>query len=154
MDDMTAVRRAVDPLLSGELEPLLDLLTEDVKFEVVSGGDVPESRKESGKQAVVDYFTALGGLLAFWQVDYSARGGQVIVWGKESFTVEHCELEGGCEFALVFELSQGMITRLLMIEDLPAFMRGGGLVGEGSRAAVRAGGAGRRLLRRAQPAGA
>ncbi len=53
----------------------------------------------------------------------------MIAWGKESFTVEGCELEGGCEFALVFELSEGMVTRFLVIEDLPAFVRGGGQPG-------------------------
>ena len=118
MDDMTAVRRAVDRLLAGALGPMLDLLAEDVEFEVASGGDVPGCRTDWGKQPVADYFTALGGLVAFWQVDYTATGGQVVAWGKESFTVEHCGLEGGCEFALVFDLSGGRITRLLVIEDL------------------------------------
>jgi hypothetical protein len=128
MNDMTAVRRAVDPLLTGTLGPMLDLLAKDVEFEVAGGGDVPGCRTDWGKQPVVDYFTALGGLVAFWQMDYTATGGQVIAWGKESFTVEHCGLEGGCEFALVFDLSEGMISRFLVIEDLRSFMRGGGLL--------------------------
>jgi hypothetical protein len=86
---------------------------------------------------VVDYFTALGGLVAFWQMDYTARGDQVIAWGKESFTVEHCGLEGGCELALVFDLAEGTITRLLVIEDLPSFIRRGGSVIERSTPARR-----------------
>ena len=87
---------------------------------------------ESGTRAVVDYFTAIGGLMAFWQMDYTARGDQVIAWGKESFTVEHCGLEGGCEFALVFDLAESKITRFLVIEDLPSFIRAGGSVPEPS----------------------
>jgi len=134
MDDMTAVRRAVDRLLAGALGPLLDLLAEDVELELATGGDVPACSKEAGKQPVVDYFSALGGLVAFWQVDYTATGGQVIAWGRESFTVEHCGLEGACEFALVFALSQGKITRLLVIEDLPSFVRDGGVLVEASAA--------------------
>jgi ketosteroid isomerase-like protein len=126
MDDMIAVRRAVDRLLGGDLGPMLDLLAEDVEFEVAGGEDSPERRKVSGKQAVADHFTTLGELVAFWQIDYGAVDGQVIAWGKESFTVEHCGLEGACEFALVFELSQGVITRLLVIEDLTSFFRHGG----------------------------
>jgi len=47
-----------------------------------------------GKQAVADYFTAFCGLVAFWQLDYSARGDQLIAWGSESFTIERCRLEG------------------------------------------------------------
>jgi hypothetical protein len=137
MNDMTAVRRAVGPLLAGALGPLLDLLAEDVEFEVAGGGDVPSCRKDSGKQPVAEYFSALGGLTAFWQMDYTATGQQLIAWGNESFTVEHCELEGGCEFALVFDLSEGVISRLLVIEDLPSYMRGGGPLIEASIAAGR-----------------
>jgi hypothetical protein len=135
MNDITAVRRAVDRLLGRDLGPMLDLLAENVEFEVATGGDVPGCRKDSGRQPVVDYFTPLGGLVAFWQIDYTATGQQVIAWGKESFTIEHCELEGECEFAMVFDLSEGMITRFLVIEDLPSFIRGGDSLIQASTAA-------------------
>ena len=128
MDDMTAVRRAVDRLLGGDLGPMLGLLEEDVRFEVAGGGDSPEYRRHSGRQAVGDYFTGLGELVAFWQIDYGAVDGQVVAWGRERFRAEPCGLEGGCEFALVFDLSHGRITRLVVIEDLPSFMRNGGRV--------------------------
>jgi hypothetical protein len=81
---------------------------------------------------VADYFTALGGLVAFWQIDYTASGEQVIAWGKESFTVQGSGLDGGCEFALVFEISEGRITRLSVIEDLVSFIHDGGSLGEAS----------------------
>ena len=104
---------------------MLELLAEDVAFCVVVGGDTPVCLDGSGRQAIVDYFTALGGLVTFWQMDYTARGEQLIAWGKEGFTIETCELEGGCEFALVFDVSEGLITRLLVVEDLPSFIRAG-----------------------------
>ncbi len=130
MDDKSAVRRAVDQLLQGDVGPMLDVLAEDVEFEVATGGDAPDGGREWGKQPVVEYFSALGGLVAFWQMDYTATGEQVIAWGKETFTVEHCELQGGCEFALVFDLSDGMIARFLVVEDLRSFIRAGGSLGE------------------------
>jgi ketosteroid isomerase-like protein len=117
MDELTAVRGALDRLPAGALGPLIDLLAEDVEFEVASGGDAPECRKDSGKRAVLDYFAALGGLVEFWRMDYSALGGRVIAWGEESFTVNGCGLEGGTEFALVLDLREDMVTRLLVIED-------------------------------------
>ena len=126
MKDMTALRQAVDQLLGGRLGPLLELLAEDVEFEVAGGGDVPRRWTGSGTQAVVDYFSALGALTAFWQIDYGAADGQVIAWGKESFTIQGSGLEGACEFALVFELFEGRIVQLLVIEDLLSFVRGGG----------------------------
>jgi hypothetical protein len=133
MDDMTAVRLAVDRLLGGDLGPMLDLLAADVEFEV-AGAEIRPNRKDWGKEAVADHFTGLGELVAFWQIDYGAVDGQVIAWGKESFTVEHSGLEGACEFALVFDLSRGMITRFLVIEDLTSFFRRGGSLVEASAA--------------------
>jgi ketosteroid isomerase-like protein len=121
--DLTAVRHAVDRLLAGELEPLLGLLADDVQLEVADGGDAVELARDSGQQAVADYFAALGGITAFWQLDYTAAGEQVIAWGKERFTIEVCELEAACDFALVFDLEDGAIARLLVVEDLRAFVR-------------------------------
>jgi hypothetical protein len=125
MNDTIELRRAVDRILLGDLEPMLDLLAEDVEFCVAVGGDEPICLDDSGKQPVVDYFTALGGLVTFWQMDYTARGDQLIAWGKESFTIENCGIEGGCEFALVFDVSEGVITRFLVVEDLPSFILAG-----------------------------
>ncbi|HEY9504683.1 MAG TPA: nuclear transport factor 2 family protein [Gemmatimonadales bacterium] len=138
MDDMTAVRRAVDRLLGGDLGPMLGLLEEDVRFEVAGGGDSPEYRRHSGRQAVVDYFTGLGELVAFWQIDYGAVDGQVVAWGRERFRAEPCGLEGGCEFALVFELARGRIGRFLVIEDLMSFFRRGGSLAGGGAVTVAA----------------
>jgi ketosteroid isomerase-like protein len=142
VDDMIALRRAVDRLLAEDLDPLLELLAEDVEFEVAGGGDLPDPASGSGRQAVVDYFSALGGLVAFWQIDYGATGGQVIAWGKESFTLDRSGLDGGCEFALVFDLADGMITRLVVIEDL---LRAGPVAPHRAGRDI-AGGRGRRAL--------
>ncbi len=125
MNDTIELRQAVDRILLGDLDPMLDLLAEDVEFCVAVGGDEPICLEDSGKQAVVDYFSALGGLVTFWQMDYTARGDQLIAWGKESFTIENCALEGGCEFALVFDVSQDLITRFLVVEDLRSFILAG-----------------------------
>ena len=70
MTDMTALRQAVDHLLEGRLGPLLELLVEDVEFELAG------SRIARGKTAVAEYFTALGALPAFWQIDYGRRTGR------------------------------------------------------------------------------
>jgi ketosteroid isomerase-like protein len=131
---MSAVRHAVDRLLEGDLGPLLDLLADDVEFEVARDDDGPTRRTAWGPAVVADYFNGLGGLVAFWQMDYGASESQVIAWGKESFTVARSELEGGCEFALVFELEDGMVTGLLVVEDLAAFVRDGGSLVVGSAA--------------------
>ena len=139
MTDTTELRMAVDRILLGDLEPMLGLLADDVEFCIAVGGDEPICLDESGTQPVVDYFSALAGLVTFWQMDYTARGDQLIAWGRESFTIERCELEGGCEFALLFDLADGLITRFVVVEDLPSFIREGGSIGESGHPPGRAG---------------
>jgi hypothetical protein len=128
VDDITAVRRAVDRLLGGSAEELLDLLADEVELDVTGVGRTGSHPRDSGKQAVADYFAALGGLVAFWQMEYSARGRKVIARGTETFTIEHLGLEGASEFALVFELSGGVVTHLQVIEDLRSSMHRGSLM--------------------------
>jgi hypothetical protein len=123
VDDITSVRYAVNSLIQGDIELLLNLLPDNVEFKVVGGGDESTVTTDYGQQAVADYFTMLGGFIAFWQVDYTAANRQVVAWGKESFTVGGTDLDGGCEFALIFELSDGMVTRLVMVEDLGSWAR-------------------------------
>jgi hypothetical protein len=66
----------------------LHRLTDDVVFKLAVAGDVPVCYEDSGKQAVVDYCEALGGIVTFWQVELFDMGGQVLVLGKESFHTE------------------------------------------------------------------
>jgi ketosteroid isomerase-like protein len=151
MDELTAVKRAVDCLVSGALAPLIELLASDVEFEVAGGGDAPGCRKDSGQQAVADYFEDLGDLPAFWRMDeFSAIDGRVIAWGDESFTLQGCELEGRSEFALVFDLRDGRVTRLVVVED-PSFLPGWS---SAEVAPVPAGVRRRRALRDAAPTAA
>jgi len=156
MDELTEVTGAVDCLVSGAIAPLIELLANDVEFEVASGGDGPGCWKGLGRQAVADYFDALGDLTGFWRMDeYSVNGGRVIAWGDESFTVDGCGLEGGSEFALVFDLRQGRVTRLVVVEDL-GFLPGWDSAGASvpAVASVPAGVRRRRALRDAAPAAA
>jgi hypothetical protein len=134
LDDLTAVRGALDRLVDGSSEELLELVTDEVELDVTGGGRTPSRSRESGKQAVSDYFAALGALVAFWRMEYTARGCRVIVRVTESFTLQHLGLEGGCELALVFELSAGLVTRLQVIEDLRSSILGGNTFLDASRA--------------------
>ena len=79
----------------------------------------PDPYQGTGKAAVLDYFVALGDLVTFWRVRYSWGGARVVVRVEESFTLEPGGLEARSELALLFELRDGLITRLLVVEDPP-----------------------------------
>jgi hypothetical protein len=124
MTDTVRVRWAVDQVLTGNLAPMLALLAQDVEFQLALGSGL--CREESGKAPVASYFRMLGEMVTFWQMDYTSGGDELIAWGKESFTVEPCGIEAGSDFALVFNLRDGLITRLLVVEDLASFIWNGG----------------------------
>ena len=67
-----------------------------------------------------EYFEALGDLIAFWRVKSSWSGGRVVVLAEERFTIQPCDLIAASELALIFDLRNGLITRLLVVEDPPA----------------------------------
>jgi ketosteroid isomerase-like protein len=118
-DNLALVKGILDRMLpSGDLRPLLDGLADDVVFTVATTpDDGPDTCQVAGKAAVLDYFVNLGDLIAFWRVTCSSSGTRVLVRGEESFTLQPGGLEAHGEFALLFDLSDGVITRLLVVED-------------------------------------
>jgi ketosteroid isomerase-like protein len=126
MDNVALVKTLVDRvLLAAELDPVLHLLADDLSFKVAVPGAMPICFADSGKQGVVDYFTALGGIVTFWRVEYFAQGKHVIAVGKERFTTRDCALTADSDFALVFDVHDGRITRMLVVEDLTSFIKDG-----------------------------
>jgi ketosteroid isomerase-like protein len=113
--NLDAVRQAVDRLLAQDPGALFALTADHVEFGVI-GPDTEFGGLDRGRRHVEAYFDALGGIVTFWRVRCLAAGDQVLAVGRESFTTT-AGLEGGGEFVLVFELSDGLITRLLVVED-------------------------------------
>jgi ketosteroid isomerase-like protein len=118
VDNLALVKGILDRMLpSGDLRPLLDGLADDVAFTVATPDDGPGTYLAAGKAAVLDYFANLGDLVAFWRVTYSSSDARVLVRGEESFILQPSGLAAHSEFALLFDLRDGLITRLLVAED-------------------------------------
>jgi ketosteroid isomerase-like protein len=124
MSNIAVVKTVVHRILVEDLESSLDLIAEDVVLRVGIAGRLPFCFEDRGRQAVVDYFTALGGIVTFWQVGFFDEGTQVLVLGNESFTLD-CGIQAKSDFALVFGVRDGLIAELLIVEDLSAFLRDG-----------------------------
>jgi hypothetical protein len=129
MDNTALVKQLVDRiLLADDLDPVLHLLADDLSFKVAVPGAMPICFADEGKQGVVDYFNALGGIVTFWRVEYFAQGEHVIAVGKERFSMDNSALTADSDFALVFDVHDGLITRLLVVEDLTSFIKDGNQV--------------------------
>jgi hypothetical protein len=124
MNNIAVVKAVVDGILLEDLESRLHLMATDVALRVRIAGRVPFCFEDLGTEAVIDYFEALGGIVTFWQVGFFEDGDQVLVLGNESFTTDG-GLQGGTDFALVFSLRSGLITEVLVVEDLSTFLREG-----------------------------
>lgn len=119
--DLDLVRDILDRMLpSADLQPLLDHLADDVEFTVAAPDGGSHTHHGTGKAAVLAYFETLGDLITFWQVKYSWSGGRVVVLAEESFTIKPCDLTAQSELTLIFDVRDGLITRLLVAEDTPA----------------------------------
>jgi hypothetical protein len=124
-DNIAVVKRVVEGILAEDLEPALDLLAGDVRFKVAIPGEMPICFEDSGKQGVIDYFKALGGIVTFWQVEFLGRDEHVIVLGNEGFTLKDAGITARSDFALIFDVHGGLITRFLVVEDLWSFLQDG-----------------------------
>lgn len=119
-NNLVVVKRILDRWLpSGDIRPLLDGLADDVELTVTAHGGGGDPHQGTGKAAVLEYFASLGDLVTFWRVKHSWSGAWVVVLGEEHFTVDPGGLEAHSEFAMIFELRDGLITRLLIVEDRP-----------------------------------
>jgi ketosteroid isomerase-like protein len=120
MDNLVRVKEILEAMLgSGNFRPLLDGLADDVVFTAATPDGGPDGRQGTGKAAILDYFADLGALIAFWRVRYARDGARVIVLAEESFTLHPCGLAAHSEFSLLFDLRDGLITRLRVVEDPP-----------------------------------
>jgi ketosteroid isomerase-like protein len=110
---------------TSEFEPLFNYLSDDVVFKVTIPPGTPISGEFRGKQAVIDYFTSIGDIATFRQerpLEFFIRGERIVVLGDDSFTIKKSGGTARSEYALVFDIRDGLITRFLIIQDLSAFV--------------------------------
>jgi hypothetical protein len=130
-DDLALVESLLRRMLpSGDIQPLLDALADDVVFTVVSPDGQADMRRAIGKAAVLEYFLTLGDLVTFWRVKQAwSDTARVIILAEESFTLQPGSLAAQRELALLFELSEGLITRLRIVDDPQQALELNGCVG-------------------------
>jgi ethanolamine utilization protein EutQ len=118
-NDAAAVLRSIyDPLErgeSGDFERFHDALAEDVVLTTPVG-------EVRGKQAVIGYFANAGATLEYdifvRPLEYYGDGRRVVQVGGETFRVKATGATHEADWAWVFDVEDGRITRILAIMDL------------------------------------
>jgi len=119
-DNVAFIRRLLDPMLeTGDVRLLLDHVPANVRFAVRAPGRVTTLRS-TGTADIARYFESLGDLLRFWQATYASSDAGVVAHIEESYVLQPAGCAVRSELALVFELSNGVITGLLVVEDAAA----------------------------------
>jgi ketosteroid isomerase-like protein len=118
MDNAAWIQRVLDETFATlDFTSLAAHLADDVVFEVTPPGRAP-ARRQTGKDAVVAYFTDLGDIVSFWRVRCYGDGERVVALGEERFTMPRYGVTLGGEFAMLLHVCGEYITRFLIIEDL------------------------------------
>ena len=117
-DGVAILRGIYDPIVRGESQDLrrfFDALADDVVFRTPVG----ELR---GKDEVVAYFTTAPDTMEFRPFDspleYYGDGNRVVVVGDETFEVRGNGATHRSEWAWVYDVHDGIITRIVAIQDL------------------------------------
>lgn len=119
MNNSALIQRILDEAFATlDFRALAAHLADDVVFEITPPGGGPTTTESRGRQAVVDYFTSLGDIVTFWQVQCFGDGERVVAVGAESFTIPPYDITLGSEFALLLQVCDGVVTRFLIIEGL------------------------------------
>jgi ketosteroid isomerase-like protein len=117
-DGVAVLRSIYDPLERGDsdgFQPFHDALAEDVVFTTPVG-------EVHGKQAVVRYFANLAATLEYdifvRPLEYYGDGKRVVQLGGEVFRDKATGATHQADWAWVFDVEDGRITRILAIQDL------------------------------------
>jgi len=120
MDNLALAKRVFE---AEDFDPLLDCLADDVVFKATIPQGAPISGDFRGKQAVVDYFENLEEVATFRQekpLEFFGGGERVVVLGDDSFEIKESGVTARSEYAIVVDFRKGLITSILIIQDLPA----------------------------------
>ena len=122
-DNITIVQQAYNNFKTGNIPGLLDLLADDITWQLPEIESVPFAGKRTGRAAVGEFFTILGtnqDSLAFEPGEMIAQGDKVVSIGSYNWRIKSTNREYGCDFAHVFTISDGKITGFLEFTDTAA----------------------------------
>ena len=122
-DNIAIVQQAYKNFKSGNIPGLLDLMSDDITWQLPEMQDVPFGGKRTGRDGVGEFFATLGAnqeSLSFEPRETVAQGDKVVSLGSYQWRVKSTNREYGCDFAHVFTIRGGKITDFLEFTDTAA----------------------------------
>jgi ketosteroid isomerase-like protein len=107
------VRQAYKNFKSGDIQALLALLSDNVRWQLADIENVPFAGTRNGREQVAQFFSALAedqDVLQFEPQEFIAEGEKVVALGQYSWRVKSTGREYGGDWVHVFTISDGKIT--------------------------------------------
>ena len=104
------VQQAYNNFKTGDIEGLLNLMSDDISWTLPEMEGVPFAGKRTGRASVAEFFDSVGSsqdVLSFEPRELIAEGDKVIALGSYSWRVKANGREFGCDFAHVWTIQDG-----------------------------------------------
>ena len=122
-DNLRVVRSLFESFGSGDVPGILRLLDEDVDWHIKGPASVPYFGPRTGHEGALDFFGKLGTNVEFESFapeTFLAGGDKVVVIGSERGRVRATGKSFDNDWAMVFTVRDGKVTRLRSYEDTAA----------------------------------
>jgi ketosteroid isomerase-like protein len=122
------VKDAYAAFLRGDVASILDNVADDVEWEGVKGaeGVLPQAGVRRGRAAVAQFFQQVNDTVAFETFDpieYVATGDTVVAIGRYSGKAKPTGRALGSDWAMVFTIRDGKVTRFREFTDSAMLVR-------------------------------
>ncbi len=114
------VQQAYENFSNGDIPGLLNLVSENVTWELPEVEGVAVTGTRRGRAGVADFFSQLAAtqeVVSFKPAEFIAQGSKVVSLGRYTFTVKASGGQFTSDFAHVFTIENGRITRFQEFTD-------------------------------------
>ena len=122
-DTLAIVQRTYEAVGQGDIPGLLELVSDDVEWTLQGPASIPFAGTRHGRDGVAEFFTLIGTHLdfeAFGPHTFVTEGNQVVALGSERSSVTATGQAITQEWAHVYTVQDGKITRFVAYEDTAA----------------------------------
>ncbi len=122
-DNIKLVQQAYANYKSGDIQSMLDLLADDIEWELPEIENVPFSGKRRGREEVEKFFKSLADsqkLQYFEPREFIAQGDKVVVLGHYGWCVYSTNREFEGDWAHVFTIRGGKVLKMHEYTDTAA----------------------------------
>jgi ketosteroid isomerase-like protein len=122
-ENTKVVAQAYESFKSGDIQSLLDLLSDDIEWELPNIENVPFAGKRHGREEVGEFFKSLADsqeVQHFEPTEFIAQGDTVVALGHYRWRVTSTGREFEGDWAHVFTIRNGKVSKMHEYTDTAA----------------------------------